>query len=183
MTGNESLFMLMLGCKPEGRHTEQHDIFFGIGNSIKDLVPDIKAFWPDAGEIHIDAWQAITQVDGFDIHIAPIDSINKEDNLQHLFFINLGGYTNNVFDEQHYKMLVVAPNMDNAKKIAKGNPFFAQFDQAHIDDKYAIDVDDIYKVETILPALAQSKYGIVLQPATTTKTSAMALGYFQLHLL
>ncbi|MGN6440105.1 MAG: DUF1543 domain-containing protein [Agriterribacter sp.] len=33
--------MLLLGCKPAGRHTEQHDVFFGIGASLKDLIPDI----------------------------------------------------------------------------------------------------------------------------------------------
>ena len=69
------------------------------------------------------------------------------------------------------------------KKKAKDNPFFKQYDQAHIDDKYAIDVDDIYKVETILPALMQQKYRIQLSPAALENPSPMALGYFQMHLL
>jgi hypothetical protein len=56
-----NLYMIMLGCTPKGRFTEQHDIFFGIGTSVKELVPDMKAFWPDAkGKIHIDAWQKVT---------------------------------------------------------------------------------------------------------------------------
>jgi len=38
------LFMLLLGCKPPGRHTEQHDVFFGIARSLRDLVPEIQAF-------------------------------------------------------------------------------------------------------------------------------------------
>ncbi|WP_325645076.1 DUF1543 domain-containing protein, partial [Chitinophaga sp.] len=42
------LFMVVLGCTLEGRHTEQHDVFFGIGNQLSDLVPDMKAFWPEA---------------------------------------------------------------------------------------------------------------------------------------
>ncbi|MEP6700612.1 MAG: DUF1543 domain-containing protein, partial [Bacteroidota bacterium] len=29
------LFMLLIGCKPLGRNIEQHDIFFGIGETIK----------------------------------------------------------------------------------------------------------------------------------------------------
>jgi hypothetical protein len=28
----------------KGRLTEQHDIFFGIGTSVKDLVSEMKAF-------------------------------------------------------------------------------------------------------------------------------------------
>ncbi|MFV8358664.1 DUF1543 domain-containing protein, partial [Flavobacterium sp. XS1P32] len=48
------LYMLMLGCTPAGRLTEQHDIFFGIGKSLKDLIPQIKNFWPEAkGKLHI----------------------------------------------------------------------------------------------------------------------------------
>ena len=183
MKDRHMLFMIMLGCKPEGRHTEQHDIFFGIGNEVKDLIPVIKAFWPDAGEIHFDAYQNITQADGYDVTIIPVENSIEEANKQHLFFINLGGYTKNIFDEQHYKMLVAAPNMDAAKKKAKDNPFFKQYDQAHIDDKYAIDVDDIYKVETILPAFMQQKYRIQLSPAALVNPSPMALGYFQMHLL
>ena len=40
------LYMLLLGCKPPGRHTEQHDIFFGIAAELRDLVPEIQQFWP-----------------------------------------------------------------------------------------------------------------------------------------
>jgi hypothetical protein len=58
------LFMILLGCKPKGRHTEQHDIFFTIGKSIKDIIPHIESFWKDGGTIHIDAWREVTEVDG-----------------------------------------------------------------------------------------------------------------------
>ena len=37
--------MLLLGCRPTGRNTEQHDIYFGIAKSLKDLIPEIKSFW------------------------------------------------------------------------------------------------------------------------------------------
>ena len=40
------LFMLLIGCTPADRHIEQHDVFFGIGESVKDLVPDLTEFWP-----------------------------------------------------------------------------------------------------------------------------------------
>ena len=63
------LYMIMLGCKPKGRHTEQHDIFFTIGKSLKEAVPHIKNFWPQGGTIHIDAWREVTCIDGFKISI------------------------------------------------------------------------------------------------------------------
>jgi hypothetical protein len=50
------LFMVLLGCTPAGRNTEQHDVFFSIGSGLKDLIPDIVDCWPEAkGKIHIDA--------------------------------------------------------------------------------------------------------------------------------
>jgi Domain of Unknown Function (DUF1543) len=64
------LFMLLLGCKPEGRHTEQHDIFFGIAKELKNLIPEIKAFWKNSGKIHIDGWVSVTNVGGHQISIS-----------------------------------------------------------------------------------------------------------------
>ena len=80
------LFMVMLGCRPEGRFTEQHDIFFGIGTSLKELIPNMKAFWPEAkGRIHIDAWREVTTVDNYSITIAAKGNLKQH--YQHLFFI------------------------------------------------------------------------------------------------
>jgi hypothetical protein len=31
------LYMLLLGCKPAGRNTEQHDLFFGMRASLSDV--------------------------------------------------------------------------------------------------------------------------------------------------
>lgn len=70
MQNEFKLFMVVIGCTPPGRLTEQHDTFFGIAKSLKDLVPDMIAFWPEAkGFIHIDSWREVTQVDGFSIEI------------------------------------------------------------------------------------------------------------------
>ncbi|MEZ4787007.1 MAG: DUF1543 domain-containing protein [Flavobacterium haoranii] len=45
---NEKLHMIMLGCTPKGRITEQHDIFFGIAPSLFELKTDLYDFWPEA---------------------------------------------------------------------------------------------------------------------------------------
>lgn len=67
----KNLYMLLLGCKPHDRYTEQHDVFFGIGESLQDLIPSIIAFWPEAeGKIHIDAWRHVAVVDGYQITVA-----------------------------------------------------------------------------------------------------------------
>src|ERR1700710_437403 len=100
---SSKLYMLLLGCKPKGRNTEQHDVFFGIANDIKELIPAIKQFWPEAaGEIHIDAWREVNCVDGFSIKveekIAGQDAETSKKKDYDLFFINLGGYKENEFD-------------------------------------------------------------------------------------
>ena len=70
MKNENKLYMIMLGCRPEGRYTEQHDIFFGIATSLKGLIPNMKKFWPEAkGRIHIDAWREVSSVDNHLIEI------------------------------------------------------------------------------------------------------------------
>jgi len=64
--------MVLAGCKPKGRFTEQHDIFFGIANSLKELVPNLNDFWPEAKRnLHIDAWRQVTSIAGYTIEIIP----------------------------------------------------------------------------------------------------------------
>ena len=81
------LFMLLLGCTPKGRNTEQHDIFFGIAETLKDLVPAIIEAWPEAkGKIHIDAWRQVNYVDQhtvdvFDKQQLPPDAAEKKNKL------------------------------------------------------------------------------------------------------
>ena len=82
------LFMLLLGCRPTGRNTEQHDVFFGIAKELRDLVPDIKKFWKGSGNIHIDGWRIVQNVDGYQIYVSEQSDDIKE---MHLFFLNIGG--------------------------------------------------------------------------------------------
>jgi len=38
------LYLLLIGCFPKGRHTVQHDVNFGIGHSMAEVLPQAKAF-------------------------------------------------------------------------------------------------------------------------------------------
>lgn len=179
---NVKLFMLLLGCKPEGRNTEQHDVFFAIGDSLKSLIPDIQLFWPEAkSKIHIDAWREVTQVGGFSIEIT---SRNAMENLQgeRLFFVNLGGYRSGEFEEYHYKLLSVNTQKAGAIDHAKDSIFYQQKYSAHIDDKYGVDVDDIYDVEDILPAYAKEKYALQILPGNGNE-DVLNIGYYKLSAL
>ena len=61
--------MLLIGANPPERNIEQHDVFFGIGDSIKDLVPDVMAFWPGNNKLHFDAWREVTNVNGYKVEV------------------------------------------------------------------------------------------------------------------
>jgi len=156
----------MLGCVPPGRHIEQHDIFFAIGESLNQIVPEIKAFWPEPERIHIDAWREVTAVEGYKINIVAKDNPGISAGTKKLFFINLGGYQPNKFEEQHYVVLAVKDNKAQATAEAKSTLFYQHnhFEGAtsHIDDKYGIDVDELYEIDDILPESQKTKYSIEL---------------------
>lgn len=178
------LFLLVLGCKPEGRNTEQHDTFFGIGHSLSDLLPQIAAFWPAGGKIHIDSWREVTTVDGFSVNIIPrseSSSANK------LFFLNLGGYKPGDLEEYHYKLLAVAPNKGDAIAYAKQTAFYRHTGfkgaTSHIDDKYGVDVDDVYEIEEILPPDLKEKYAVQVEPSTAMHEDLLHIGYLKLSSL
>jgi hypothetical protein len=180
------LFMLLLGCKPPGRHVEQHDVFFGIASDLNELIPEIKAFWPETDKIHIDAWREVNTVEGFRVRIVPmeINSNNLSAPANKLFFINLGGYQENKFEEQHYVLLTVRANRAAAFKEAKTTLFFQQNHFAgansHIDDKYGIDVDDLYEIEEMLSPSQKEKYRVDLIESAGLTDDKINLGYFKI---
>ncbi len=177
--------MILVGCKPKGRFTEQHDVFFGIAESLKDLVPHINQFWPDAAnQFHIDAWREVTQVNGYAIEVLPKGA--KEKNTEHLFFINLGGYKPGEFDEFHYKLLTVAAENSQAISAAKKTAFYITTGfkgaTSHIDDKYSLDVDDIYNIEDMLSDTFKQTYSIHISMKQTPEDE-LHLGYLKLSKL
>jgi hypothetical protein len=183
MENDYYLFMVMLGCKPQGRFTEQHDIFFGIGKNLKELIPMMNDFWPEAkGKFHIDAWRKVTTVDGYSIKIVPKNNIVNQN--ENLFFINLGGYKENEFEEYHYKVLAVGETMAEASKKAKNTTFFKHCTfkgaTSHIDDKYGIDVDDIYNVKDILSDSFTKKFEINITKSTSIlNEDQLHIGYLK----
>jgi len=178
------LFMILLGATPKGRNIEQHDIFFGIASSVKDLLPEMKAFWPEAnGKIHIDAYRMVNKVGNFKVEvIAKADEV-KTDKTS-LFFLNLGGYKQGEFEELHYKMLVVADQKAAAIKEAKETAFYKHTGfkgaTSHIDDKFGVDVDDVFEIEDILAAETKSRYALKFSKSNNLPDDELVLGYLPL---
>lgn len=161
----KNLFFVILGGTPADRYTEQHDVFFGIGDSLGELLPDMEAFWPGT-KLHIDSWRCVTNVNGYAVKVVSKEGgplVSKEK----LFFLNLGGYKPGDMEEYHYKLLCAAVDKGAAVKQASQTAFYQHTGfrgaTSHIDDKYGVDVDDIHEIEDILPASLKTKYSIVLE--------------------
>lgn len=165
-----TVFMVQLGGRPKGRLIEQHDMFFGVADTLIELIPAINEHWPEVkNKWHIDSYRKVTSVGGYhidwvaetDSDAAPISTASAAADLK-LYFINLGGYLPDDFEEYHHKLLIVAPTQAEAVKQAKQSDFYKQFTfkdkdtpfnaASHIDDKLLVDVDEIYNVNELLGA-------------------------------
>lgn len=179
------LFYVILGATPKGRHIEQHDVFFGIAENLRALVPAMKAFWPEAeGKIHIDCFQEVHQVDGFSISITErtAEHYTAEN---HLFFINLGGYAPGQFTELHEQHLMTGPSMASVIARVKKTDFYRNMGfpgaESHVDDKYGVDIDDIFPVQDLLPQEMKQRYRITLTPAdSATPQNRSEIGYIKI---
>ncbi|MCP9752389.1 DUF1543 domain-containing protein [Ferruginibacter sp. HRS2-29] len=185
------LFMLLLGCRVKGRFTEQHDIFFGIAKNLKELIPYMIDHWPEAkGKIHIDAWREVNCANGFLVKvIEKTQDMKLPENEMSLFFINLGGYRAGEFDEFHYKMIIAEKDTRAARRQAMKHVFFKHNTLpksdlhykavAHVDDKYGLDVDDLYNIRDILPLEMKSRYALQLVPTADVIEDPVHLGYLK----
>ncbi|SIQ62319.1 protein of unknown function [Chryseobacterium sp. RU37D] len=177
------LFYIILGATPKGRNIEQHDVFFGIAESLKDLVPDMKEFWKEAdGKIHIDCYQEVKFADGYEVKIVEKGQKTSE---EQLYFINLGGYKKGFFEEFHEQHLMVGTSMGEIVKKAKATDFYQTmgFEDAvsHIDDKHGVDIDDIFNVNDILPEKMKEKYSVsLIKSNTENQENPMGLGYLKI---
>ena len=165
-----TLFMVQLGGRPKGRLIEQHDIFFGVANQVSELIDDINNHWPEVNnKWHIDSYRAITKVGNHTVKLIESNNQTANDNGLKLFFINLGGYQRGSFEEFHHKLLIVAATQAEAIKQAKQSTFYKEFTfkdkdtpfnaASHIDDKFEVDIDDIYNVNDLV-----SNIQILIEP-------------------
>jgi hypothetical protein len=181
------LFMVLLGCRIKGRNTEQHDIFFGIADNMKELIPEFATFWPEAkGKLHIDAWREVTNLNGNRITIVDRNELeNSDEQSLKLYFINLGGYKPNEFDEYHYKIISVNKSISEAISEAKQTSFYKHSGfkgaESHVDDKYGIDVDDVFEIKDILSNEFKTIYAIKIEPSLHLfEPDNLNIGYFRL---
>ena len=110
------LFMVYVGGSFRNANTELHDVRFSIGETIENCYDDLRRqWWGDPKSLHLDAWGAVEQADGFDVRLAHERSTDSD---LRLFFVNLGGYRPGQFEELHRNVLIVASDAKAAKARA-----------------------------------------------------------------
>ena len=176
-----NLYMVILGCNVPNRYIEQHDVFFSIGADLLNLKQSMYDFWPEAGDkLHIDSYRIVSRVGDYVIKIVLKENESKSDDLN-LYFLNLGGYKPHDMEEYHYKQLVVAKSIEDAVALATEHVFFKHHNEPHVDNKYGIDVDDIYLVSDILPNIIRNQYSLQIMKANAHhKEDDLAIGYIKL---
>ena len=159
------LFAVFLGGRAERCNIELHDVVFTCADEITLSYNDLLNKWfGDVRRLHIDSWVELKYIDGYEIILSKI----KPNQNNSLYFINLGGYDQNKFEELHESKFLVGSNSNSIKKRAK-EELLVGYDQVHTDDLY--DVDDCIKISKV------SDYYVHLKKTTFTEKLEYNNGY------
>ena len=130
------LFVVMLGGRHARANTEVHDVVFGIGPTIEQTYPQLRQQWfGEAAGLHLDSWMTVDGVDDWQVRIS--DDAPAAD-APTLFFVNLGGYVDGQFGEDHRYLLVAAADAVEAKRKALAQAA-AQWIKPHRDALLEVD--------------------------------------------
>ncbi|MEM9243793.1 MAG: DUF1543 domain-containing protein [Pseudomonadota bacterium] len=153
------LFAVLLGGYAKPARIELHDIVFTVGETLEAQYPYLIHQWfGQTKHLHVDSSAELSVVDGYKIHIVS-QKPEQDEQSPSLYFVNFGGYNPKVFGESHEMSFYVGHNRKEITAKAKQDLCVGQHQQ-HCDDSYAIEVDDIVKVDQI------GQHYIKLEPTT-----------------
>jgi Domain of Unknown Function (DUF1543) len=137
-------------------------------------------------KVHIDAWTKVQYVDGYKVSIVPKTTAHAVVE-QKLYFINLGGYKENEFEEYHKKLFVVATRVSEALEKVRSHSFMKEYSPeclgpaggAHLDDQYKIgfEADDVVCVSEAIG----NDYHLLLEAVESHPADQLMVGYTQLN--
>ena len=162
------LFAVFLGGRAPKCNIELHDVVFTCSNTIKDSFDDLLSKWfGDPKRLHIDSWVELKYIDGYEVTL----SKSKPSKNERLYFINLGGYEKNKFEELHESKFLVGVDENEIKKRAK-EKLLLGYDQVHTDDLY--DVDDCIEISKV------SEYFVHIKKSKVKENLKFNNGYLPL---
>jgi hypothetical protein len=137
-------------------------------------------------KVHIDAWVQVQHIDGYNVTIRPKAAVAGTGE-EKLYFINLGGYKENEFEEFHKKLFVVATAVSEALGKIMNHDFMKEYSpenlglagSAHLDDQYKIDfeADDIVCVSDAIG----DEFALTLEKVETPQENKMVVGYTHIN--
>lgn len=138
------LFVVLLGGKHPRAKIEVHDVAFVVAPTLEAAYPALREGWfGSAAGLHIDAWMKVDGVEGWKVELSPLA---PSPGSPRLYFINLGGYEQQVFGEAHQYLLVVAQNKTDAKAKGKRH-LLNHWLKPHTDA--LMDVDDCLPIDAV----------------------------------
>jgi hypothetical protein len=106
------LFAFYIGGETPNSLIELHDVRVLAAERMEDAYDAIrKSWWGTPESLHLDCWGELTSADGHNITLEK-EPPQGEDKL---WFVNLGGYDPDDFNELHKNVFVVAPSESKAK--------------------------------------------------------------------
>lgn len=141
------LFAVFVGGNHARANVELHDMRFVIGETLEDTIPQLRAaWWGTPSSLHIDGYAQLSHVDGRRIEIVPGAAPKAAETS--LWFVNIGGYTPDLFGEQHNYLFLTGA--DKAAVWARARALSPEWSARH-KDNFAT-VDDILEVNSLLGA-------------------------------
>ena len=120
-----NLYLVSLGGNAKNSHVELHDVRWVVGRTIQETFETLRLEWfGDLKGLHIDSYLSVKYIDGYKITLYESNSNSKISRKElssspKLWFVNLGAYRQDSFNELHSSHLVVAPSFAEAKRLAK----------------------------------------------------------------
>ncbi|MFN7179004.1 DUF1543 domain-containing protein [Hyphomonas sp.] len=140
------LFAVFVGGNHPRANVELHDVRFCVGETLEDTIPQLRAaWWGTPKSLHIDGYAELTHVDGRPVRVVP-GRAPAGPRLS-LWFINIGGYTPELFGEQHHYLFMTGT--EKSEVWTRARALSPEWTGRHKDNFTAI--DDILEVGTRLP--------------------------------
>jgi hypothetical protein len=165
------LFMFYVGGDCGNSNIELHDVRFSAGETPEACHEDLRRqWWGTPKSLHLDCWGAVEQVDGYDIALGPARSEQSE---MKLFFLNLGGYEPDNFEELHRNVLIVATDVKAAivRSLGQVRPWLTP----HRDKAFEVE-----KSLNLSETLFDRGIALILTPAVTIRPFRFTSRYLRL---
>lgn len=143
------LFAIFIGGDHPGANIEVHDLRFVAAESLEAAIPYLReAWWGTPGSLHIDGYAELTEADGWQVELVegPAPDVAPDVAGRGLWFVNLGGYTPELFGEQHNYLFLAGA--DRAEIWKRARALSPKWTGRHKDN--FVSVDDMIEINTLI---------------------------------